>query len=78
MAKKEAVDQFVVLCERVDRQSAVYANDPYWQLMKEGCDAVRVGNASDELKEKVKKEHGCWGSITSNKTALAVLLEKMG
>lgn len=78
MAKKEAVDPFVILCERVDRQFTVYANDPYWQIMKEGCDAVRAGNVSDELKEKVNKERGCWGSITSNKASLALLLEKMG
>ena len=82
MAKKEAVDLFVTLCERVDRQFAVYGGghfgDPYWKIMKEGCDAVRAGNVSNELKERVEKERGCWGSITSNKAALTLLLEKMG
>ena len=58
--KKEEVDPFAVICEKTDRLSALYTNDPYWKAMKAGCDAIRSGNIDDNVIAVVDKERRCW------------------
>jgi len=79
MAKmvKEKVDPFQVLQDRTKRLSAMYADDPFWQAMKAGCDAIESGNVTQEVIDLVRKEHDCWGPAMSNRKALGMVLEKL-
>jgi len=76
MAKSEKSDPFIALCERVDRQSLVYGNDPYWKSMKLGCDAVREEKITDEIIKVVEKEQKCWPG-GANRESINLLMEKL-
>ena len=76
MAKSEKSDPFVGLCEKVDRQSSMYGNDPYWKAMKLGCDAVREEKVTDEVVAAIEKEQKCWPG-GANREALNLLVENL-
>jgi len=76
MAKQDKTDPFVIVCEKVDRQSAMYGNDPYWKAMKLGCDAVREEKVTDEVVEIVRKEQMSWPG-GANREALNLLMDKL-
>jgi len=76
VAKKDNVDSFDLICEKVDRVSPVYKNDTFWKAMKLGCDAIRQGDISEEAIAIVDKERRCWPS-GSNRKLIDAVMEKM-
>ena len=62
---------------KADQMSEMYKNDPYWQSMKVGCDAIRSGSISQVALEQVEHEHSCWGPAMSNKAILGKVLENL-
>ena len=77
MAKNREEEPLQALYEKTDRMSEMYGNDPYWQAMKVGVDAARVGSVTQEILDRVAQEHRCWGPATTNKVALRTLLERL-
>jgi len=76
--KKEAVDKFKTICDKVDRLSQVYTKDSYWQTLKVACDFVRSedGDAYN-VKRTLEKEATHWPPNTSNALALKVVMDKI-
>ena len=75
--KKEAVDHFKLLCDKTDRLAPIYANDSFWQTMKQACDAVRNDGPKQEAIAALDYESRHWPTNTSNSKAIKIVMDNI-
>lgn len=77
MAKEKTVDPMKHVYDKSHRMAEVYSNDPYWLTMSSASKSIELGKTTQDVIDTTEKEYACWGSSTSNKKTLGLILEKL-
>ena len=76
MAKKtgnEVMDRL----KKIANIGTSYKNDPYYQVMAKGVDAITNGKVTKEIIDEAIAEQKCWGPLMPNYNTLGTLVGEL-